>query len=520
MIMPPKDKRIQPFLEQINALKASVFDKNIIIDHQDLAIKNKDQMIANLKEALRLAQHQRFAASSEKLNTDQQSFVFDEAEGIADIAPTPETLEVASHQRKKKRTAISDDLPRVEVIHDLDEVEKVCPKDGTALKHIGDECSEQVDYIPAKITILRHRRLKYACPCCKQFIVTAKKPPQPIEKSIASPSLLAQIATHKYCDGLPLYRQVPLFKRAGITLDRTSLANWMIKCGQLIQPLINLIQEHITRSAVVCMDETVLQVLTESTRRAQQDSRMWVMTNYQSDHKAVVFAYSETRAACHADALLGDFNNALMTDGYAVYESLAKKNSFTSLGCWAHARRYFKEAKESQPKGSKTSKVDMALSLIQKLYLIEKAAKTKSNTDRYHDRQQLSLPAVKKLRQWLDKTLQHPVNSAKLTKALTYLNNQWPKLIGYLDDGAYPIDNNTAENAIRPFVIGRKNWLFAATPKGATASANLYSLVETAKANNLSPSDYLQNVFTQLPAAQNIDDIEALLPWNVKDVVR
>jgi len=357
------------------------------------------------------------------------------------------------------------------------------------------------------------------CPCCNDYFVTAKKPAQPIEKSIASPGLLSQIATHKYCDGLPLYRQNnTLFKRLGIELDATSMANWMIKCGQLVQPLINLAYEELRTRDLLFMDETVIQVLKEEERSPIQQSRMWIMTNNTAYQRMVLFHYSQTRKNSEAHDMLDDFNGTLMTDGYAVYDSVAKTKGLTHLGCWAHGRRYFKEASDAQPKGT-SGKPEQALAYIQKLFRLEGQIKTATTDEKYQSRQQISIPILASLKKWLDKSLKHPVKSEKLAKALTYLNNQWPKLIRYTENGAWPIDNNLAENCIRPFVIGRKNWLFAATAEGAKASANLYSLVETAKANDLEPSAYLKNIFTLLPQAKTVDDVEALLPWNINKAV-
>tara|TARA_R110002073_G_scaffold333209_1_gene520423 strand:+ start:78 stop:1571 length:1494 start_codon:yes stop_codon:yes gene_type:complete len=480
-------------------------------------LSDKDQRIKTLEEYIRYMKQQQFGASSEKLSADQM-VLFDESEALdLDIDTEDETVDIPTHTRKKKRASIPAHLPRTDIIHDLPENEKVCPKDGTELKHIGDEYSEQLNYIPAKIDVLRHVRRKYACPCCQSYLITASKPPQAIERSIASPILLATIAIQKYCDGLPLYRQAGIFKRLGIELDRGSLANWMIKCGQLIQPLINLLFDHARMQQVLHMDETVLQVLQEKGRSAQQQSRMWVMTTAShSTLSAVLYHYSETRSAAEAAYMLDGFSGALMTDGYGAYDALAKEQQIIQLGCWAHARRYFMDAKKAQPKG-KSGKADQALALIQRLYRVEKQMLHATSEERHVAREQTSRLILQQLRQWLDKSLENPIKQGKLAQALTYLNNQWPKLTRYTENGEWPIDNNRAENAVRPFVIGRKNWIFAATPKGASASANLYSLIETAKANGIEPSAYLAEVFTKLPLVKSVEDIEVLLPWNVKE---
>lgn len=508
--------------QRLDALEFMLSEQNSTLQKHETALAIKDHKIKKLEEYIRYMVQQRFGSSSEKVSPDQLGLgLFDEVELMAeDETPEAETTEVPAHKRKKKRTSIPAELPRTEVIHDLDDAEKVCPHDGTALRHFGDETSEQLDYVPAQMSVLHHIRRKYTCPCCNNYMVTAQKPAQPIEKSIASPGLLAQIVTHKYCDALPLYRQTQMFKRYGIELDRTSLANWMIQCGSLIQPLINLMYERVRDDSLLHMDETVLQVLNEPDRTAQQQSRMWVMTNGFSKHETgtrlILFHYSPTRQTCEAEWMLDDFKGALMTDGYSVYDAVCKSKSLDNLGCWAHARRYFKDARDAQGK-EKAGKANTALAFIQKLFRIEKLNQHRTVDEKYTIRQAESVPLLAALRAWLDKTMARPMNSEKLTTAVKYLHNQWPKLIRYTENGAWPIDNNAAENAIRPFTVGRKNWLFASTEKGAKASANLYSLVETAKANQIEPSVYLTYVFTHLPQATCVEDIEALLPWNMQE---
>ena len=507
--------------QQVSLLQIQLSEKDNALKNKEETLKSKDTLMAKkdhtisvLEEYIRYMKQQRFGSSSEKLSSAQLN-LFDEAELLADDEVTDEEeTTTTTKKRKKKRPSIPEHLPCTEVIYDLEDTEKFCPHDGTALKHFGEESSKQLDYIPAQIKVIKHIRKKYVCPCCNKHIVTAKKPAQPIEKSIASANLLAQIATLKYCDAQPLYRQTFSFKRLGIELDSTSLANWMIKCGQLVQPLINLMYEKVRESELIYMDETVLQVLKEVDRTAKQQSRMWVMAN----DNIVIFNYSATRSAEVALTMLDDFNGTLMTDGYGAYDKVARINGLNLLACWAHARRYFKEAKDVQPKGT-TGKADKALSLIAKLFIVERKLKTATTEEKYKARQEESIPILNELRQWLDKSLLHSVKSSKLSKALTYLDNQWKKLSRYTENGAWPIDNNHAENTIRPLVVGRKNWLFAATAKGANASANLYSLIETAKANNIEPSEYLRIIFTKLPQAKSVEDIEALLPWNINTVV-
>ena len=251
----------------------------------------------------------------------------------------------------------------------------------------------------------------------------------------------------------------------------------------------------------------------EPNKTAQSKSYMWVMTNT-GERSVCVFHYAVNRSQSVPLELLSHDNTALILDGYEGYQKACDEYDIKRLGCWAHARRKFKEAQDVQPKG-KTGKADQGLAFIQKLYAIEKRIKDDPPDKRYQVRQDEAKPILKKLKDWMDKSLLTVPPKTAIGKALVYLNNQWDRLIGYVEDGSYPIDNNAAERAIRPFAIGRKNWMFSKSQAGAKASANLYSLIETAKANHLNTYDYLQIVFKELPNAQSVEDVEALLPWNV-----
>lgn len=479
----------------------------------------KNNYIIRLEELIKQFKRKQFSPSSEKVSPDQLA-LFNEAESIefnAESAEqqTDDEAEVKAPPRKKKpRVSIPADWPREEVIYDLPDAKKICPHDGAVLKEIGSEDHEQLDLIPAQVKVLKHIRKKYACPCCKTYIAIADKPKQPIEKSIASASVLATIATNKYCDALPLYRQSDLFKRIGIELDRTNLANWMVKCGELIQPLINLLHERLLEQPVIHLDETPLQVLNEPDKPAQSNSYMWVMTAT-GKQPVRLFHYAPTRSQAVPLNLLTTHVNAILVDGYEGYQAACNEYDIQRLGCWAHARRKFVDAQKLQPKG-KTGKADQAIAFIQQLYRIEQTIKDQPPDERQRIRQQQAQPIIDKIETWLHKSLPHVPPKTALGKALHYLHQQWPRLIRYLDSGHYPIDNNPAENAIRPFVIGRKNWLFSHSQAGAKASANLYGLIETAKANDLNPYEYLKHVFKELPNAQSIEAIEQLLPWNYK----
>ena len=287
------------------------------------------QRIQLLEEMLRVQRHKDYGASSEK--DSRQGQLFNEAEDDFLVAENEASdITVPAYTRKnKKRVSIPEDLAREEFIHDLLDAEKICPHDGSELKLIGEEISEQLDIEPAKIKVLRHRRQKYACPCCEQHVITASKPAQPIEKSIAAPGLLAYIAISKYCDALPLYRQIAIFKRIGVELDRTTLANWMIKMGALVQPLINRLSEIINEQSVLHMDETPLQVLNEPNKTAQSKSYMWVLATTQASVPIVLYHYSASRSGDIPKTLLPDFTGALMVDGYEGYAAICNDNLLT-----------------------------------------------------------------------------------------------------------------------------------------------------------------------------------------------
>ena len=509
-------------LEQENAhIRSLLLQKDGVIESKNIALESKDAFIEQLKEALILERNRRFAKASESLRS-LQGELFNEPEVEAIIADPQaddeSSITVPAHKRKRSgRKPLPEDLPRVEVIHDLSDADKICPHDGCALKAIGDKVSEQLDIVPMQIQVIRHIRKQYACPCCEGFLKTAAKPKQPIEKSQASAGLLAYIALSKYADSLPLYRQSNILGRFGIEMNRTTLANWMIKCGELVQPLINRFEEHLLEDPFIHMDETPVQVLNEAGKSATSKSYMWVRSAGPPGNRIILFDYDPSRSGSVPKRLLADYQGALMVDGYEGYEPLCREQSLIRLGCWVHARRKFVDV--SKASKNKNRQAAYAIKLIAKLYAVEKASKEASSEARHQARLEKSKPIIDKLKAWLDEVRPKVAPKTTLGKALHYLDHQWPRLIRYLEDGRYPIDNNPVENAIRPFAVGRKNWLFSASIPGAKASANLYSLLETAKANGLEPYAYLKRVFADLPNASSFDDVDLLLPENIKKAV-
>jgi len=519
-------------LDALQKLVGELVRENMQLKVENVALLGKNSI---LQEQINLLLHKRFGANSEKYRAEQ-SDLFNEAEVYAEetdgqdvqaessddtAVPSTDYADPSSHQvdsssvRKPGRKALPQELPRVEIIHDLPEDQRRC-SEGHELKEIGTEVSEQLDIIPAKVQVLRHIRKKYACPCCQAEVKTAPLPPQPIPKSNASAGLLAYIITSKFLDALPLYRQSKQFKRIGVDLSRSTLAFWMIRCGELIQALCNLMQEQLCQHPVLQMDETTLQVLKEEGKAASSQSYLWVQRGGPPNQPVVMFHYSPTRSQTVADQLLQGFSGTVQTDGYAGYVGVCVKNGLQHAGCWAHARRKFDEALKAQGKGQlKAGKASKAIITIQKLYRIEKLIAGLPPDEKQRARQQQAVPILNEMKEWLDTSLTQVPSTSLTGKALTYLANQWSTLTVYCEDGRIDIDNNAVERAIRPFVIGRNNWIFSDTVKGAKASANLYSLIETAKLNGLEPYRYLQHVFKELPKAQTLAEIEQLLPWAV-----
>ena len=519
-------------IEDLRALvlsQQSLLDEQTsVLDENQSALEERNDRIETLEELVRLLRHQRFGRKSEKAPVDQLG-LFNEAEASAQAAEVGEDdedeIDVPAHKRRKGgRRPLSDLLPRVEVRHDLSDAEKVCPHDPShTLREIGEEVSEQLDILPAVVQVIRHVRPKYACPTCKEGVRIAALPPQLIPKSVASPSLLAYVVTSKYVDGLPLYRQEKMLSRLGLDLPRSTLASWVVKLGDRVEPLLEQMREEIRRADFVQSDETPFQVLKEPGKRAESTSYLWALRGGARDHPLLVYTYDPSRSAEVPKQLLKGFKGYLQTDGYEGYTALGQEPGIVHVGCWAHTRRKFDEALRGQGKSrkkgakrtTKESKARQGFSQIQKLYGVERTLSELAPEGRTAARQERMAPLLEQLRGWLDASLGSVPPQSLTGKAMGYLDRQWPKLVRVLDDGRIPLDTNLVENTIRPFVLGRKNWLFADTVAGARASANLYSLIETAKANDIEPWAYLRYLFEKLPAATELADLEALLPHRI-----
>jgi transposase len=487
---------------------------------QEASLRKRDNYIQILEELLRHKRIQQFAASSEK--QPNQIALFDEAELEAEIDTLRDQLpddveeeDAPRSSRKRRQRGFSDKLLRERIELTLSDEEKA-----GATKTFFTKVKEELRFIPAQLTVLEYWQEKAVfAQDGEERIVAASRPVHPLGKCIATTSLLAYLITSKYADGLPLYRLENMLARLGHDVSRTSMAHWIIRLDDVFKPLINLVRETQNGSDYLQADETRIQVLKEDGKTAQSDKWMWVTRGGPPGQPSVLFEYDPSRGGKVPVRLLDDFTGILQADGYSGYGQVCRGNKLTRIGCWDHARRKFVEASRAAPaKGKKRepSKADVALSHIRKLYLIETAARDLSDAERFRVRQEKSLPLLKTLKTWLEANVGKVMKGSLTRKAMDYTLNQWDYLIGYCERGDLQISNVLAENAIRPFALGRKAWLFADTTQGARASATCYSLIETAKANGLEPSAYIHHVLEHIAEADTVGKLEALLPWNTE----
>ena len=447
-------------------------------------------------------------------------------ESQPEAAPAEQQLSPQAPVKKQKpiRRPLPEHLNRIEKIIDVSDEEKIQMKDDWTL--IGYETAEQLAIIPRQHYVIVTKRAKYApnndnVPGAEQGIITAARPEQILPKSIAHASVIADVITAKFVDGLPLYRQEKMYQRDGIELSRQTMSGWVIQLEEKLSPLMQALKKALVKSHTLHIDETRLQVMNEPDKDNTQLSYMWVYKGGPPEQPIIWFDYSDSRQSTvpidfltPEDTQFPEYTINIMTDGYAGYNALSNMLGIkTHAVCWAHARRKFVEASQGR---KNTAAAHQMVSLIAKLYSIEREAKEKTAEQRQCLRQEKAAPIINKIKHWLDNKADKVLPKSLLGKAIHYTLNLWPKLTVYLTDGDIPIDNNAAENAIRPFVIGRKAWLFSGSPRGAKASATLYTLIETAKANELEPRAYLTHLFENLPNAKSEKSINDLLPLNIK----
>lgn len=489
---------------------------------QKAQIEILENKIDWMMEQIKLSQHKRFGTSSEKSEYDQENF-FNEAEQEADDRVTDPELEEIKYKRKKrvgKKEEMLSDLPVATIDYYLPADEQDCPECGERMHVMGRDIRRELKIIPAQVTVVEHVRHIYSCRECEKYsdgtpIVKSAATEPVIKGSIASPSSVAYIMSQKYVNAVPLYRQEKEFERLGIDISRQTMANWVIRCAtDWLEPLYNAMKEILINQEVLHADETVLQVLKEPGKKPQSNSYMWLYrTSGTTRVPIVLYDYQPDRKATRPKEFLEGFSGYLHSDGYAGYHNLPK--DIIVCGCWAHARRKFDEAlKSMQPSEQIGSKALAGKNYCDQLFAIERKLADCTKEERYSKRLELAKPVLDDFFAWLKSTNALPKTA--LGKAIQYTLDQWKYLENYLLDGRCEISNNRAERSIKPFVIGRKNFLFADTVRGAKASAIVYSIVETAKENGLNPMNYLTYLFENMPNwdfKNNLDLFEFLLPW-------
>lgn len=475
--------------------------------HLEKEVSRLQDAVDFLTNAHRLGQVKRFGSSSEQSQYDQIS-LFNEAEFTADTSvPEPEMTEVKAYHRKTARTrkeSLPEDLPVETIEYVLQGEEAQCPQCACAMETIGKHVRETLKIIPAQALIRREIQYTYVCPCCekeacKTPVKKAGMPPALLSGSIASAESVAQIMVQKFVMGSPLYRQEQEWGRQGLPLSRQTMSNWLLSCSErYLKAVYDLLHQRLLREEILHADETTLQVLREEGKAAQSKSYMWLYrTGKHTLHPIVLYEYQPDRKGRRPVDYLQGFEGYLHTDGYSGYRVLPK--SIVLVGCLAHARRKFDEALKSMPSSSQADSLAWkGKQYCDRLFLLEREWAKLSAEDRYKGRQEKSVPLLSEFYTWL-RSLN--VSSRSIFgKAVTYCIQQEIYLRRYLLDGRLEISNNLAERSIKPFVTGRKNFLFANTARGATASAVIYSLIETAKANQINPYEYLLFVLKKAPS--------------------
>jgi len=517
--------------EQLRALTASLFSRlaeqessletlrkreEILQQQADHAtrLEHRNRFLetlnAKLTHEMALLKRHRFGKHSEQLNVLQRTLLEDIID--ADVGGIEAELEAAQAdplaqnkpKQQPKRVALPPELPRRLIEHEPDNTQCRC---GCQLKRIGEDISEKLDYTPGEFTVERHVRGKWVCKDC-ETLVQAPVPPHVIDKGLPTTGLLAQVLVAKYADHLPLYRQERIFERAGLGIPRSTLAEWVGRCGVALQPLADALRETILSHPVVHADETPVPMLSPGKKKTHRAYIWAYCTTPYADTRAVVYDFAPSRAGEHARTFLGDWQGKLVCDDYSGYKA-GFGRGVTEIGCMAHARRKFFELHAT----NKSTLAASALNSIGQLYEIERQARELDNDQRCQLRQQRAGPLLEDFHAWLVAQRQKVPDGSATARAIDYSLKRWRALTRYLDDGAVPIDNNWVENQIRPWALGRSNWLFAGSLRSGQRAAAVMSLIQSARMNGLDPYAYLSDVLARLPT-QKASRIHDLLPHN------
>ena len=508
--------------EQLRALAAQLLveaqqkdqqiaEQNVLIDNKEKTILSVTTENQKLKHEMAILKRHKFARTSEALNSHQRSLLDDLVN--EDIAAIEEQLALHDQQlaevnrttvekRQPKRTALPAELPRTIIRHEPDNTQCSC---GCQLKRIGEDTSEKLDYTPGSFTVEQHIRGKWVCDHC-ETLTQAPVPAQVIDKGLPTAGLLAHVLVAKYGDHLPLYRQAKIFARAGMEIPRSTLADWIGRCGVALQPLVDALREQLHKEAVLHADETPVAMLSPGKGNTHK-AYVWAYTSTTfSDLNAVVYDFAPGRSGEHARAFLDGWQGNLVCDDFSGYKA-SFKQGITEIGCMAHARRKFFDLHAA----NHSTLAEYVLQQIGNLYKVERQIKHLDTDQRKAVRQQQAKPILDQLYQWLTLQRQKVPNGSAIAKAIDYSVKRWKALTRYCDDGDIPIDNNRVENQIRPWALGRSNWLFAGSLRSGQRAANVMSLIQSAKLNGHDPYVYLKDVLTRLPMQKN-NRLDELLP--------
>lgn len=499
--METKHKNITSEAALLKALEQSQ-KTNDNLTEQNKALRG---LIENLQHQIDKLQRMLFGQRTERQSKNKR-------EPGADKIQTKQTK--SSTKQTNGRAKLPADLPRTVVKHDLPEEQKQCQDCQRAIHCVGKDISEQLDIIPASLTVIEHRRYKYACRCCGK-ITMAPMPEQPIDKGLATSHLLAETLINKYQDHLPLYRQSQRYSRMGYPIARSTLCDWVMACAERLEPIVKRMEEDmLCRSPKIHSDDTSIPVLAKGKTHT---GRLWVYIGGGGHAPpTVVYHYTKQRVGSEPQKVFKDYHGYLQADAYSGYDKCFQSGDIIEVACFAHARRYFVDAQKTV---ESDSVVKTCIDAIAELYKIENDAADMTDEQRYYFRKKYAKPILKRLYRWLLKCKSLEAPKLPLTKAINYALNHWGALNNYLRDGVLSIDNNIAERAMKSVVLGRKNYLFAGSHEGAENAATIYSLIETCKALGINTHEYLSDVLARMPTTLN-RDIDSLIPYNWKPIKR
>jgi transposase len=487
--------------------------------HERDVVASMSQTISEQQRKLQQQEHrlaqllrQFYGPRGERFNPDQLT-LFDAAEltAIAQETAEPAAAEESASARPRQpghgRRSIPAGVPRETISYELTAQERLCPGCGELRSEIGRERSEQLEYIPPQYKVLVHERVKYACRKCQEQVAVAAKPPQPVEKGLPGPGLLAHTVLAKYGDHAPLYRQEDVHARHGIILRRSTLCDWIAAAADLVEPLYRRMGELVLESRIIWTDDTTVKLLDPLLGRART-ARFWA---YLGDPRQPysVYDFTDSRSRDGPQSCLQGYRGYLQADAYGGYDGIYAGGQVVEVACWAHARRKWHEARTSDPVRS-----HQALALIQRLYEVEEDCRQLQPEPRRAVRQERSLPLLAEFRAWLDESCADALPKSPIGQAAVYARNQWQALVRYCEDGELSIDNNAGERAMKVPALGRKNWIFVASRAGGRRAAILFSLVASCKVNQVEPWAYLRDLFSRLPAlpSDSPELLDPLLP--------